>query len=183
MAKFLRNLALGAAIAALVAGPAIWGWAQSLVQTDLSGNEAWNSGQGPGGPSTGFLATNLVRGGTAQVILSAVTGAFTVGAPSANVTVTGSPGLANLAQGGNILLTAQPSAATITLPASPVADGAIVGLCNVTNANFAANAIGFAANTGQTCAAPCSTTTATLGTGVCLKVQFNRSQLTWFKIQ
>lgn len=172
----------GAAIAALV----IPGWvalSQTLLQTDLSGNEAWNAGQGAGGPSTGFVTSNLVRGGTANTILSAVSGNFTVGTATGNFTVTGSPSPANLSQGGNIILTAQPSAATITLPASPVADGATVGVCNGTNANFAANAIGFAANTGQTCAAPCSTTTATLAAGTCLKVQFNRSQLTWFKVQ
>jgi hypothetical protein len=86
-----------------------------------------------------------------------------------------------LAAGGNVLVTAQPSAATWTWPANPIPDGAIVGVCNVTGSAFAANAQTPAANTGQTM----NTTTAftTLAAGACIRYQWNQSQATWYRVQ
>lgn len=170
---------------AIVAG-ALWCafavglWAQTVTQQTLSGNECWNAGQGPGGPSS-FICVNLVRGSTPNAILSAVTGSLTIGSTSGNFTLTGSPTMAALADGGNVLVTAQPAAATWTWPANPIPDGAIVGVCNVTSAAWATNAQTPAANTGQT-----MNTTAvftTLAAGTCLRYQWNLSQLTWYKVQ
>lgn len=173
----MHKLLIGAGALAALAGIAI---AQPITQNQLSGNECWNAGQGPGGPSQ-FLCINVARGGTANAILSAVSGSLTIGSASGNFTLTGSPTMAALSAGGNILVTAQPAAATWTWPANPVADGAIVGVCNVTSAAWATNAQTPAANTGQT-----MNTTAvftTLGAGVCLRYQWNQSQLTWYKVQ
>jgi hypothetical protein len=140
--------------------------AQSIVQDNLSGSEAWRAGQGPGGPSTGYLTSNLVRGGT-QAITATVAGNVTM--PKA------------LAFGGNWILTGQPSAATITLPANPVPDGAVVGVCNGTTSNFATNTVTLAANSGQTLTQ--TVTLTTLAAGTCARVQFVRATTTWYRVQ
>ena len=58
MRRYAIGLATGVACAALAAG---WLWAQPIVQNALTGNECWNSGQGPGGPSTGFICSYQTR--------------------------------------------------------------------------------------------------------------------------
>lgn len=171
MKKFL--LALGLTVG--LATPA------SAQLTTLNGNECWNAGVGTGGTAAGFLCVNLVRGGTANTVLSAVTGNLTIGAASGNFTVTGAPAMANLSQGGNVLLTAQPSAATWTWPANPVADGAIVGVCNAGTSAWSANAQTPAANSGQTM--PLTTVFTTLAAGACVRYQWNQSQATWYRVQ
>jgi hypothetical protein len=151
-----------------------------VTQNQLTGNECWSVGQGPGGPSN-FLCINVARGGHANAILSAVTGSLTIGATSGNFTVTGTPNMTALSGGGHVLVTAQPSAATWTWPANPVADGAIVGVCNVTGSAWSTNAQTPAANTNQT-----MNTTAvftTLAAGACVRYQWNQSQATWYRIQ
>jgi len=155
--------------------------AQPIGQSALSGNECWNAGQGPGGPSTGFMCANTLRGGTANAILATVTGSFTIGVTSGNFTVTGTPNMAAIGTGGNVLIAAQPSAATITMPPIPIPDGAIVGVCNVTSAAFATNVVTLAANTGQTLNQ--TATLTTLAAGVCAREQWNQSQLTWYRVQ
>lgn len=156
-----------AAIAALVGGIAL---AQTVIYTDLSGNEAWSAGQGPGGPSQ-YLITDVVRN-SAQKVAGAINSAQTYG--------TGT--LATLRWGGNVLFTAQPTAVVaLTLPPNPVPDGAIVGFCNVTGSNFATTAISWTANTGQTLNTATSVTT--LGATTCKKAQFNQSNTTWYVIQ
>ena len=37
--------------------------AQPITQQEVSGNECWNAGQGPGGQTVGFLCINQVRNG------------------------------------------------------------------------------------------------------------------------
>lgn len=165
MRKFLLGLAL---VGVLIAPPA---FAQSLIQDDLSGNEAWNSGQGPGGPSTGFITSNLVRNSTA-VVATTVTGAATIGVTT---------GLTSLNDGGNLIITAQPAAAVLTLPPNPFTNGGIVGFCNPTAAPFATNVVTLAANSGQTLST--ATALTTLGANACVYVQFNRSNTTWYRIQ
>jgi len=140
--------------------------AQSIVQDNLSGSEAWNSGQGPGGPTTGFITSNLVRNSIAKV-LNAVSGTFGTGA------------LSTLSEGGYVLFTTQPLATvTLTLPPNPVTDGAKAGFCNVTPSNFATTAIAFAANTSQTLSA--ISITALTATS-CVEIVFNRSNTTWYR--
>jgi len=166
----------GAAFAALALGYGVW--AQPVVQNTFSGNECWNTGQGPGGPSTGFVCSQAVRGGANNVALT-ISGSFTVGAAgTTGVSVTTAP----LAYGGRLLVTAQPAAATITLPPNPLQDGIVVSYCNVSNGNFAAAAVAFAANTGQTAAAPVTTALTTQALGTCAAVQWNLAAATWYRI-
>jgi hypothetical protein len=177
----MPRLALGGLVAlGLMVGGGL-AFAQTIGQSGLSGNECWNAGQGPGGPSTGFLCANTLRGGTANAILSAVSGNFTIGTTSGNFTNLGTPNMAAMATGGNVLITAQPSAAVITMPPLPIPDGAIVGVCNVTNAAFSTNAVTLSANTGQTLAQ--TATLTTLAAGVCAREQWNQSQATWYRVQ
>lgn len=164
MRKFLLGLAL---VGVLSAPPA---FAQSVVQDDLSGNESWSAGQGPGGPS-GFVTSNLVRNSTA-IVATTISAAVTVGV---------STGLTSLIEGGNLIITAQPLAAVITLPPNPFTNGGIVGFCNPTSAAFATNVVTLAANTGQTLST--ATALTTLAANTCAYVQFNRSNTTWYRIQ
>lgn len=164
----MRRWLLGAAIGVGLLAPLAY--AQSVIYTNLSGNECWNAGQGPGGPAS-FLCTDVVRN-SAQVVAGALTGSLTFG--------TGS--LAQLRWGGNALITTQPLAATtFTLPPNPVPDGAKAAFCNVTGSNFATTAIAFTTSTSQTLNTAISLTT--LGAGTCAEVIFNRSNTTWYRIR
>src|SRR5215472_10961773 len=166
-----KVLAAGAVIAALaMSASSLWLHAQTVVANQVSGNECWSAGQGPGGPSQ-FLCLNLVRGGTSVTILSSVAGSFTIG----------STGTTAAADGGNVVITAQPSAATITMPANPVPDGADVGICNGTNSAFATNVVTVAANTGQTMVPTgANITLTTLAAQTCFRYQWSQSALSWY---
>lgn len=157
------GLLLGVGLGLLVAQP--------VTQNQVTGNECWNAGQGPGGPSA-FLCLNVARGGTANAVLASVAGSFTIGGTAAT---------AASADGGNVLITAQPAAATITMPANPVPDGAIVGVCNVTGAAWATNVVTLAANSGQTLAQ--AATLTTLAAGTCAREQWNQANATWYRVQ
>lgn len=173
----------GLAALGLMAGGYL-AWAQSIGPSALSGFECWNAGQGPGGPSTGFLCTNTLRGGTANALLSAVSGSFTIGTASGNFTNLGTPSMTNVYNGGNVIVTAQPSAATITMPASPIPDGAIIGICNGTNSAWSTNAVTVAANTNQTMVPTgAAVTLTTLAAASCVKYTWNLSQASWYKVQ
>jgi hypothetical protein len=152
---------VGAAFAALATTLS----AQPVSQNQLSGNECWSVGQGPGGPSQ-YLCINVARGGTANLVTT-VTGAVTIGGV--------------IAAGGNMLVTAQPSAAVITMPPNPVPDGAIVGVCNTTAAAWVTNAVTLSANTGQTLAQ--TATLTTLAAGTCAREQWNQATATWYRVQ
>lgn len=165
----MRKLLLALTFVGGLIAPA---FGQSVIQDNLSGNECWNSGQGPGGPSTGWLCSNTVRNSWAKA-------ATTV---SASATLGVTAGLTALRQGGNLIITAQPLAATITLPPNPVPDGALIGVCNPTAAPFATNVVTLAPNTGQTLTGG-NITLTTLGAVTCVRVQFNRSNTTWYRIQ
>ena len=165
-----KVLAVGAVLTALACGYLA---AQPVVQNQLSGNECWSVGQGPGGPSA-FLCINTVRGGTAVAILTSVAGSFTIGAA----------GTTAIADGGNVIITAQPSAATITMPANPVADGSDVGICNGTNTAWATNVVTVAANTGQTLVPTgANITLTTLAAQTCVRYQWAQSNLSWYRVQ
>lgn len=150
-------------IALALAGPAS---AQSVVQPTLSGNETWSAGQGPGGPSS-YITADLVRNSIDHV-LTTVTGAVTIP-------------VATLPFGGDFIITAQPSAAVITLPPNPIPNGAIFGVCNGTAAAFATNVVTLAANTNQTLAQ--TVTLTTLGAGACALEMFDLATTTWYRIQ
>jgi hypothetical protein len=164
--KWKRTLFAGALLGAFAAGVV---WAQ--VQTDITGQELWEVGQGAGGPGN-YISVNQVRNSLAGVAITP-TGALTYG--------TGS--LASLNFGGNILIGAQPGASptTFTAPPNPVANGTVIGFCNTTGNAFASSPIGISASTNQTMYSTISITN--LGAGACQRVQFNRSNTTWYRIQ
>ena len=142
--------------------------AQTVIQNQISGNEVWSAAQGPGGPSQ-WLWIRTVQGGT-SIQTATVTG---------NVTIP-----TNISDGGNFIITAQPSAAVITMPASPVPNGAIVHICNGTNSAFATNAVTVAANTNQTMVPTgTSITLTTLAAASCVGYQFNLANTSWYKVQ
>lgn len=159
-----KLLLLGALLLGLTT-PAL---AQSIVQDNLSGNEAWSAGQGPGGPGA-YITSNLVRNSGAIVAATITT----------NATL-GGGALAPLIEGGTLIITAQPSAATITLPPNPFTNGGIVYVCNPTAAAFATNVVTLAANTGQTVSGGAIALT-TLAANTCVRVQFNRATTTWYR--
>ena len=170
--------------AALVALGSYLALAQPIGQNQISGNECWNSGQGPGGPSTGFICINAARGGTAIAALSAVSGNFTVGTTTGNFTNQSTPNMANLVLGGNLVITAQPSAAVITMPPSPFPDGSIIHICNGTNAAFSTNAVTVAANTNQTMVPTgANITLTTLAAASCVGYQWHQGLASWYKVQ
>lgn len=173
--RALRALMVGAALAALAITPLA---AQTIGQQSYSGNECWNVGQGPGGPSTGFACMNATRNGQQNIVLSAVAGNFTVGVTSTNTTPNNITGITN---GGNLLINAQPSAAVITLPASPLNDGIVISICNVTGSAWATNAVTLAANSNQTLAV--AATLTTLAAGTCAQEQWNLAAATWYRIR
>ncbi len=163
--KHLKHTLLAGALAIALAGAA---WAQSVVQDNLSGNETWNVGQGPGGPG-GFITSSQVRM-SATKVLNASTGTFGTGALSA------------LRSGGLVLFTTQPLAAvTLTLPPNPVPDGARAGFCNTTPSIFATTAIAMVTSTGQTL--PNAISISALTAISCLELVFNRSNTTWYRIR
>jgi hypothetical protein len=174
MRKYILAGSVGAAVAALAT---TWLIAQPVVQVALNGTECWNAGQGPGGPSVGALCSNATAGRAPDVAVT-ISASFTVGAAgTTGVSVTTQP----LQSGGFLLVTAQPSAATVTLPPNPVSDGALVAYCNVTNAAFSTAVVAYAANTNQTLATGVPAMTAQ-GARTCNKVMFNAAAATWYGV-
>jgi hypothetical protein len=142
-----------------------------IAQPTLSGNECWNAGQGPGGPGS-FICVDLVRN-SRQHFVGTIAASQVLGGAGTQSAI--------LADGGNFIATAQPLAATLTLPPNPFPDGGIVCLTNPTNAAFATNVVTFAANTGQTLVATTALTTLGAGSSAC--VMFNLANTTWYRIQ
>lgn len=160
----LKKLLIGACVWLGLIAPTI---AQTVTQNQISGNEVWSAAQGPGGPS-GWLWIRTVQGGT-SILTTTVTGATTIG------------GI--LSDGGNMILTAQPSAAVITMPANPVPSGSVVRICNGTNTAFATNVVTVAANSGQTMVPTgAAITLTTLAANTCVGYQFNLSNTSWYKV-
>lgn len=146
--------------------------AQPVTNLQPSGNECWNAGQGPGGPSQ-FLCINQVRNTSG---LSVNTIALT------NTVVQATTSMNTLA------ITAQPAASTtINLPANPVADGQVFQVCNVTGSNFATNAAVLTPSSGQSLGVGGNQLTnislTTLASKTCVEVVFQLSSLTWFQIR
>jgi hypothetical protein len=169
---------MGAALAALVTTPL----AAQVVQNQVTGQECWNAGQGPGGPGQ-FICLNLFRSSTSNVVLSAVAGSFTVGTAT-NTTVVSGSNATNVIDGGAVIITGQPLAATITLPPSPVADGGVVRICNGTNSAFATNVVTVAANTNQTLVPTgAAVTLTTLAANTCVAYMWVLANTSWYKVQ
>lgn len=157
----LHKLALGVAFAATLLGAAL---AQQIVPKNLSGNECWNAGQGPGGPSTGFVCVNLVAA-IQPVATNTGAASFTI---ANNIATT--------------ILTAQPAVSTITLPSSPVSNGAVVEIVNGTAAAFATNVVTIAPNTGQTILGG-NVTITNLAQHASVEFRYNLANTTWYQIR
>jgi hypothetical protein len=156
----------GVALVAL--GISIGLYAQPVVQNSLTGNECWNAGQGPGGPSTGFICSFQTR---------ASLGYLNAG--------TGTTGTVNLtAQQNAVMFTGQPSAGlTLNLPTTGVTDGAIETMCNITNAALVGQTITVAAVSPATITAGVTTTLTTLAARTCVKYFYVLSTNTWGQVQ
>lgn len=141
--------------------------AQSITQDTLSGSESWSVGQGPGGPSS-YITSDILRNSRA-VLATTISASATIG----------SGALSALSEGGDLLLTAQPLAATLTLPPNPFTNGGVISVCNVTGSAFATNVVTLAANSGQTLST--AVTLTTLAANTCARVQFNRANTTWYR--
>ena len=153
-------LALGvASIATLL-------WAQPVGQNTVSGNECWNAGQGPGGPSS-FLCINLVRHTIGQQVFGVTSGTINATSGTAVINLNGQPS----------------SALTINTPPSPVSDGFNFQVCNTTNAAFVTQVITLAASTGQSLAAGTTTALTTLAAHTCEELLYQLSNTTWYQIR
>ena len=173
MRRASTGLAVGVACAALAASWLVW--AQPVVQNTFSGNECWNAGQGPGGPTGGFICAQGMRGASNNLPLT-IAGAFTVGGTSANTTPNNT---STLQYGGTLLVTAAPSTAAVTMPPNPLMDGVIVGICNVTASPFANTLTATANGAGQTISA--GGALAALGAFTCGTFQWNLANATWYR--
>jgi hypothetical protein len=153
----------GAAVLAALATAAVIG--QPLTPTTLTGNEAIVAATGgPGGPST-FVTVNQLRNATGYV--ATATCCATVTIPN---TVS------------RFIITAQPAAGTLSLPASPVFDGSIIEVINGTASAFATNAVTVNPNTGQTLVGG-NITITTLGAGASIEVTYSLSNNTWYRVR
>lgn len=155
-----KVLVAGALLALALAAGALW--AQPVGQSAVSGNECWNAGQGPGGPSSGFLCINQVRNGTAFNTFS--------GAGAVATTTT-------QANGTLYWVGTAPTTWTVTLP-SPAFDGEIISVATNTTLT---TLVTVNAGTGQTLDSAFSAQTITANTSV--EFQFQNSTLKWFRLR
>ena len=162
---------VGAAFAALALG--YGAWAQPVIQNTFTGNECWEAGQGPGGPGA-YVCGQAYRGASNNLPMT-IAGAFTIGGTSANTTPNNT---STLQYGGTLLITAAPSTAAVTMPPSPLMDGVIVAICNVTTGAFV-NTLTATANTGQTINS--GGALATLASFTCGTYQWNVANATWYR--
>lgn len=157
MAK-LRTLLVGALLALAFIGSA---FAQPVTQNNLSGNECWSVGQGPGGPSS-FLCINLARNGSGMRIISG----------SGAVTTTTSAADGTLMWSG-----AAPTTWSIPLP-SPAFDGQMVTLATDTTLT---TMVTVTAGTGQTLNQ--TYTSQTIAANASVEFRFNFALLKWYRTQ
>jgi hypothetical protein len=137
-------------------------WAQPLVQNTFSGNECWNAGQGPGGPSTGFVCTAQMRNGQGLILFSG-SGSFTTTATIANATY--------------YWVGTAPTTWTITLPANAF-DGEIVEIGTNTTLT---TMVTVSANTGQTLDGTFNNQTISANTSV--EFRYNLSGTKWYRLR
>jgi hypothetical protein len=155
-----RTLLAGAALA-LAVGLG-FAWAQTVQQNNLSGNECWNAGQGPGGTSS-FLCVNLVRNGSALSLVSGSGAATTTMLP---------------AQSTLFWVGAAPTTWAITLP-TPAFDGEVVSIGTDTTLT---TMVTVTPATGQTMDGTYTSQTLT-APGGSAEFQFSFGTLKWYRIR
>jgi hypothetical protein len=175
-----RYLLAGAAALALV-GAATYALSQATIGfPSLFGNESVEAQLGIGGTSAFVTVGRLSNGRSSAYFTAFPTASFTIG--GANPTGAATVSTVGVASGGDLLFNVtNGTAITITLPANPVIDGTIIGICNVTAAAWATNAVTVAANSNQTIVGVAGNTTlTTLAASTCNKWIWNQSATTWF---
>lgn len=155
----MRKLLLSAAMMLGLCAPA---FAQQIGGPGISGNECWNSGQGPGGPTTGFLCSYMMRNGSALTLVSG-SGAFTTAMTNVQSVL--------------FWVGTAPTSWTVTTPANPV-DGQIIQLTTDTTLT---TMVTLTANTGQTLHATYTSQTLTAVTSV--EFMYNLAGTTWYRIR
>lgn len=159
MSRRFKGLLAGAVIAALAGTLAI---GQNIVQNQLSGNECWNTGQGPGGPSFGWVCMYSARNGTALKTFSG-SGVQTYTAQVTDSTLywTGTA----------------PTSWTITTPPSPF-DGEILQIATDTTLT---TLVTLTANSGQTLNTTYSAQTLSAKTSV--EFQYSLATSKWYQMR
>jgi hypothetical protein len=139
-------------------------WAQPVTQQNVTGNECWSAGQGPGGPSS-YLCLNIVRNGQAFTTFSG-SGAQTTAATQANATLmwTGTA----------------PTTWTVTLP-NPAFDGEIVEVG--TDTTLTTNVTVQAASTPQSQTMAATFTSQTVTAGASVEFRFSYPLLKWWRMR
>ena len=155
----LKHALLAGTLAVLtVVGAA---YAQTVVQNQLSGNETWNVGQGPGGPG-GFITSNMIRNSTAMTSISGSGAATSVGI------------------GGTIVwVGTAPTTWAVTLPTAPP-NGTVQTLTSDTTLS---SRVTVTAGTGDTISTGAQFTSATLTALSVTGWQYLSSSKTWFRNQ
>ena len=161
MKKYLLGALGGVAIAALTTVLL----AQPVVQNNVTGNECWNAGQGPGGPSTGFLCLYLSRNGGGMVTQSG-SGAATRTATQQESTV---------AWKG-----AAPTTWNVTFP-NPAFHGQIITLTTDTTLTTMVTTTAGSTPQAQTINSGLSGSTLTAASSK--EWQFNFPDLTWYALR
>jgi hypothetical protein len=161
MRRSLLVLAAWAALAAPVA-------AQPVIPNQLTGNECWEAGQGPGGPGA-YVCSFQTRSSWGYYLLAAAT--------------TGTVQL--LAQQNAVIMPVQStSGVTFNMPVAPTpTDGSIVAFCNTSNAAFATQVVTITATAPQVFATGATTTLTTLAARTCVKLIYTLSNTTWSQVQ
>lgn len=159
--KLLAGL-VGAACAALAT---TWLVAQPVVQNTVTGLECWNAGQGPGGPSTGFLCAALMRNGTAYTAVTA-SGAATTVANQNQSTLNETGGATSWA---------------ITLP-NPAFDGEIMTISATTTITTGVTVTTTNTPQAQVTLSP-AFASQTLTAGTSDEWQFSLTTLAWYRLR
>lgn len=153
----LRALLVGAALALAFACGV---YAQTVVQSQISGNEVWQVAQGPGGPG-GLINVDTVRG--SEPIR----------------TTSGSGAATSTAVPGTLCwVSTAPTTWAVTLPAAPV-NGAYVRLCSDTTLT---TLVTVTAGTGDTLTTTYSAQTITAN-ATFPTWQYVASTKIWYRIQ
>lgn len=132
-----------------------------VTQNQITGNECWNAGQGPGGPSN-FLCINQVRNGTSMALFSG-SGAIVTPTTQSNSTL--------------MWVGTAPTTWTITLP-SPAFDGEIITVATDTTLT---TLVTVNPGTGQTLNGTFSAQTISANGSV--EFRFAQSTLKWYRTQ
>jgi len=159
MNKRLKLFLGGAAIAVALASVAI---AQQVTQNAISGNECWNAGQGPGGPSQ-FLCINQVRNGAGLLVVPSASGNPTTTLTQANSTV--------------YWVGTAPTTWTVNLPVGPF-DGEIVTVASDTTLTSMVTVV---AGAGSSLNTTYASQTITAKTSV--EFQYSAGTTKWYELR